>query len=100
MRDSIIKLFVDFLLGVCRVRQNKIRLRVLYYPNMDMSIAQVKSFWSQETGLPENQININTYTATHNYRSKSRYGTATVAVNNVKLLKQMEIWLKELYGKS
>jgi len=97
---NLIKLFVKFLLGICQVRKDKIRLRVLYYPNMEMSIAEVKNFWSQETGLPENQININTYTANHDYRSISRYGTATVAVSNIKLLKQMETWLKELYGKS
>ncbi len=94
---KLIKLFANFLLTVCQVRRDKIRLRVLYYPNMDMSIAEVRSFWIQATGLPENQIKINTYTASHDFRSKSRYGTATVAVSNIKLRNQMETWLKELY---
>lgn len=37
------------------------------------------------------------YQAAHNYRAKSKYGTATVSVGNIKLRAQMEMWLNELY---
>ena len=73
-------------------------MRVLYYPDMDMSMDEARRFWAQTTGLEEEQIRINPYQATHNYRSKSKYGTATVGVGNVKLRAQMEAWLNELYG--
>jgi len=94
---ALISLFIEFLLRVCQVEKSKIRLRVLYYPNMDMSIDEVREFWAQVTELGEAQIKINTYQATHNYRAKSKYGTATVSVGNIKLRAQMEMWLNELY---
>ena len=95
---ALIKLFVEFLLRICRVDQSKLRLGVMYYPDMDMSIDAVREFWKQVTGLPDEQINIHTYRATHDYRAKSRYGTATLAVSNIKLRAVMEQWLNELYG--
>jgi hypothetical protein len=96
---NLIRLFVEFLLRICRVEKNKIKVRVLYYPNMDLTIDEVKMFWVNETGLPESQINLNTYQAVHNYRAKSKYGTATVGVNNIKLRALMEIWLNEMYNR-
>jgi len=94
---ALIKLFAEFLLRICRVDQSKLRLGVMYYPNMDMSSDEVREFWKQVTGLPDEQINIHTYRATHDYRAKSRYGTATLAVSNIKLRTVMGQWLNELY---
>lgn len=95
---ALIKLFVEFLLRICQVDENKVRLSVLYYPDMDMSIDEVREFWSQVTGLAEEQISVHIYRAIHDYRAKSRYGTATVKVNNIKLRALMEQWLNELYN--
>ena len=95
---ELIKLFLEFLLRICRVEQSRIALRVLYYPNMDLSIDEVREFWRQETGLADEQIKINIYQAIHNYRAKSKYGTVKVGVNNIKLLALMKQWLNELYG--
>ncbi len=96
---NLIKLFVEFLLRICRVEKSKIKVRVLYYPNMDLTIDEAKRFWANETGLPESQIKLNTYQAVHNYRAKSKYGTATVGVNNIKLRALMENWLNEMYNR-
>ncbi len=94
---DIIGLFVGFLEKVCRVEKSKIRLRILYYPNMDMKVDEVIEFWQQVTGLERNQIAYDLYKPEHNYRTKSKYGTATVTVSNIKLQKQMAKWLQELY---
>jgi hypothetical protein len=94
---SLIRLFAEFLLRVCGVDKTKIRLRVLYYPDMEMSREEVTQFWAETTGLDEDQIRINEYQAVHNHRLASRYGTATLSVANVKLRDQMEVWLQELY---
>jgi hypothetical protein len=96
---ELVKLFVEFLLRVCRLQKHKIRIRVIYYPNMEMSVEQVRRFWSDTIKIPHSQIKIDLYTAAHNYRSASKYGTATALVGNIKLRKQMEQWLYELYGK-
>lgn len=94
---SLISVFQNFLLRIAGVRKDKIQLRVLYYPNMDLTEKQVLMFWMRRTGLARNQIKIDRYTAVHNFRAKSRYGTATVYVDNIKLRQQMEEWLEALY---
>jgi len=96
---ALINLFVEFLLRVCRVQKSKIRIRVIYYRDMEMNVNQVRQFWSETTALPESQIKVDLYTAEHNYRSTSKYGTATALVGNIKLRQQMEQWLNELYEK-
>ena len=95
---DLIKLFVEFLLRICRVEKSKIRLRVLYYPNMDLTVDEVKKFWAGETKLPYGQIKLHTYQAIHNYRAKSKYGTGTVGISNIKLRAVMENWLNEMYN--
>lgn len=94
---TLIKIFVDFLLRVCRVKAEKITLRVVYYPNMVLTAQQAIDFWAQTTGLGVNQVKIEHYQREHNYSEPSRYGTATVIVGNVKLRAQLEVWLRELY---
>jgi hypothetical protein len=64
---------------------------------MDLTFDQVKQFWLEKTGFGADQIDLDIYTAQHNYRAKSKYGTATVLVGNIKLRKQMELWLEDLY---
>jgi len=95
---ALITLFVEFLLRVCGVEKSRIRMRVLYYPNMEMSVDEVREFWAQATGLDQAQIKINNYRAVHNHRAKSRYGTARVEVSNIRLRVLMEQWLNELYA--
>jgi len=96
---ALIKLFVEFLLRVCRVKKHKLKIRVLYYPNMDLSVDEVREFWARQTGLLQDQININIYQAVHNFRAKSKYGTATIGVNNIKLRALLVDWLNDLFDK-
>jgi hypothetical protein len=94
---ALIRVFVDFLLKVCQVEENKIRVRVVYYANMNMTMDAVRRFWSDRTTLPDRQIKINTYHAVHDFREASKYGTATVLVGNIKLRAIMALWLEDLF---
>lgn len=94
---ALIKIFVDFLLRVCRVKPEKIALRVVYYPNMVLTLDQVIHFWAKTTGLAANQVKPEIYQREHNYSAPSKYGTATVMVGNKKLRAELEVWLYELY---
>ncbi len=91
--NSIVKLLTI----ICGVPKEKIHISITAYKGCD--IKGIEQFWSRELNLPLSQ-----FYKTRVLRGKGRgvyrkkralYGTATLYVNNIKLISKIRSWLSE-----
>ena len=91
--NSIVKLLTI----ICGVPKEKIHVEVTAYKGCD--IKGVEQFWRRELNLPLAQFYTTRVLGRRGkgvYRKKrALYGTATLYVNNIKLIKQIKSWLDE-----
>ena len=93
---SLLRTFIGFLRNICGVNFQKIKLWLTIHA--DVSIEKAEQYWSYELSLPplhfSKTVVIN-HRGNGTYKKKSRYGTATVCVHNMKLRKILQEWLEE-----
>jgi len=90
---TMLKLWKAFLLSVCGVKEEKLRVHLYVHRNQDGDA--LKLYWSQTLQIPLEQFEAVSYTK--KICSKPNYwGTVRIAVHNVKLLQQMRQWVQEL----
>jgi predicted DNA-binding protein YlxM (UPF0122 family) len=53
-KPAMIKLFMEFLIKICGINKNKLRAMIYCHKNQD--IAKITNFWSNLTGIPEQQF--------------------------------------------
>lgn len=91
--NSIVKLLTI----ICGVPKEKIHVAVIADKGCD--VKGIEQFWSWELNLPLTQFYRTRVLKRRGkgvYRKKSAlYGTATLYVNNIKLIKQIKSWLDE-----
>ena len=82
----LIKRFLEFLIVIYRIDQQKLRFSIQTFNDTD--IAEVEKYWQQVLGYPKTQFNKTIVTKSNtigNYKRKSKYGVLTVYFSNVKL---------------
>ncbi len=91
--NSIVKLLTI----ICGVPKEKIHVEVTAYNGCD--VKGVEQFWRRELNLPLTQFYTTRVLERRGkgvYKKKrALYGTATLYVNNIKLIKQIKSWLDE-----
>ncbi len=94
---KIIKLFLYFLRNVCGIAENRLRVTIHYYD--DLNPDELITFWSTQTSVPKSQFHkpFLHITTKGTYRSKSHYGTVTVQYSDKKLLKIILNWIEDYY---
>jgi len=90
----MIKLFVRFLLEICRMPKNKIRINLLLYP--DLNPDSCISYWSKETGLDSEHFAKSTVIQGRHKTRKLQYGICILYLPSRFLKEKMLIWMNLL----
>jgi len=91
---QILKLFLKFLREICGVEERKIKAALNIFNDVDGE--EAVNFWSEMTKIPVNRFNTITIRKSKGgtYKNKSRWGTLTIYIPNVKLKAIMDEWCK------
>lgn len=92
---DLIKLFLHFLRTICGVAEDRIRISIHYYEDLDPE--ELVLFWSRVTKVHRSQfykpwLHVR---KKGTYRSPSLYGTILVTYSDKKLLKLILQWIEE-----
>jgi hypothetical protein len=92
---GIIKLFLVFIRQICGVKDFKIKAALNIFD--DMNLNEALNFWQKETGIPHLRFatSIIRKSKGGTYKNKSKYGTLTVYVSNMKLKALMDEWCQD-----
>jgi hypothetical protein len=88
---AMMRLFVNFLLHVCKVPQEKIKASVLLYPDLDEY--KCRLYWSEHAGVPLEKFNKSILIQGRHKTRRLKYGVCSVMVCSTYLKKKMLIWL-------
>lgn len=91
---TMIKLFARFLINICGIDKNKIKLSLLLYP--DLNEVECKNFWIKNTKITEKNFNKSIRIEGKHKTKRVRYGVCTVSVCSTYLKKKILKWLKIL----
>ena len=91
---QILQLFLKFLRKICGVKERKIKAALNIFDDIDSK--EAVNFWSKMTKIPMDRFNTITIRKSKGgtYKNKSRWGTLTVYVPNIKLKTIMNEWCK------
>lgn len=89
---NLIKLYITFLQQVCRIPEERIRLQLLIYPDID--IESNKRFWSFSTGMPFKHFTKSIVIEGRHKTKKLSHGVCTVVVSSTYFKVKITEWLK------
>lgn len=97
---DILRVFVSFLIKVCVVPKEKIKIRLMLYEDIDAQEAQ--KYWSEELDIPQNQFSRPFIKRSYRdlpfrHLRRSKYGTAHLNVHDVRVFKKIMGWIKAVY---
>ena len=93
----ILRIFVRFLIEVCGVRPEKIRVNIVKHP--DVPTFETEKFWSGQLNIPLSQFQKTTTIVPRGngtYRHRCEHGVATVSVCSIELRRLIQRWLQDL----
>lgn len=89
---QMIKLFINFLLSICAVPKNKLRLALYIYEDLDDIVC--REYWSKNTGL--DHFHKTMVLPSRHKTKKLPYGTCTILVANTYLKKKLLLWIDQM----
>lgn len=89
---QMIKLFANFLLTICEVPKDKLRLALYLYEDLDD--IECRKYWSKNTGL--DQFHKTMVLPSRHKTKKLPYGTCTILVANTYLKKKLLFWIDQM----
>ena len=97
--EKALRLWLKFLFKACRVRKEKIRVRLYLHP--DQKILQLKKYWSLVLNIPSSQFEQTSVTQSKkSKRNHPNYrGTVKIKVHSKNLVQQLKIWVTEVQGR-
>ncbi|KKW10999.1 MAG: hypothetical protein UY50_C0023G0045 [Parcubacteria group bacterium GW2011_GWA2_49_9] len=87
----MIKVFLRFLLEICRIQKEKIRIWLLLYPDLDELLC--KKYWMQYTGLQDDNFFQSIRIEGKSRVRRLNYGVCNVSISNRYFKEKMLIWL-------
>ncbi len=92
---AMIRLFMRFLREICGVAEERLRVTLHCYP--DLNQLNLKKFWANITGLPLKQFHkVSVHEGKKgNYKNKSVYGTVQIRYSDKRLLNFIKSWIIE-----
>ena len=88
---KLIRVFREFLIKICRIKEERIKYNLLLFNDADKKKAV--NFWKKELGYVKNRIGSITSLrprGTGNYKNKSITGVLMIEFNNIKLKKEID----------
>jgi len=97
---DILRIFIKFIVKVCHVPKERIRVRLILYEDID--IEQAYNYWSKELNISRNQfgkefIKPSYKDSPYRHLRRSTYGTAHVCLYDAKIYRRIMGWLKASY---
>jgi hypothetical protein len=89
---QMIKLFANFLLTLCDVPKDKLRLALYIYEDLDD--IECRKYWSKNIGL--NHFHKTMVLPSRHKTKKLPYGTCTILVANTYLKKKLLFWIDQM----
>lgn len=91
---ELLRLYVFFLRNACRIPEQKMRVHLLLYPDLDDWLC--RSYWMKATGLPaENFVKSTVIQGKHKARHLA-FGVCVISVSSSYLKVKMREWIKLL----
>ncbi len=89
---QMIKLFANFLLNICEVPRDKIRLALYLYEDLDD--IECRKYWTDNTNL--DHFHKTMVLPSRHKTKKLPYGTCTILVANTYLKKKLLFWIDQM----
>ena len=89
---GMIRLFVHFLVHVCQIEQEKIKIHLLLYP--DLNERKSKIYWKLHTGLEEKNFTKSTIIQGRHKTRRLQYGVCSAIFSSTYLKRKLIVWLK------
>ncbi len=89
---QMIKLFANFLLTICQVPKDKLRLALYIYEDLDD--VECRKYWFKNIGL--DQFHKTMVLPSRHKTKKLPYGTCTILVANTYLKKKLLFWIDQM----
>lgn len=93
----MIKLFIGFLLKICGVEKEKIKIYLLLYP--DLNENECKKFWIKETQLSKENFNKSVFIKGRHKTRRIKHGVCIVYTSSSYLKEKILEWLKIMPNK-
>lgn len=94
---NVLKIFIRFMIEICGVQRDKLRLKLNVYDDCD--VEEAINWWCNQVNLKKEQFFAPTIRLSRGgtHIQKSQYGTVTVAFGNVKLKSIIMRWCEEYF---
>lgn len=92
---EFIRLFIKFMINICKVEKQKIRLYLMIYADSDPT--KVLDYWSKKVGLDQGYFAKPYVLKGRHKKKKLPFGTCIASCSSSYLKRKMNVWLKELY---
>lgn len=91
---NLVRIFVEFLIKICKIEKGKIKSWILIYPDLDEK--ECLNFWKQRTGLKEENFTKTIIINGKHKTKKIRFGVCNITVSNRYFKEKMIKWLELL----
>ena len=88
---GMIKLFIDFLLNICKIDEHRLRAWILLYPDLDEEIC--KKFWIENTGLKDVHFTKSVIIFGRHKKRRVSNGVCNVSYSSTYLKEKMLVWI-------
>jgi len=97
---NILRTFIYFLIKICCIPREKIKVRLILYS--DINSSEAHRYWSEQLNIPLSQFG-KSFTkpsyknSPYRHLRRSEYGTAHVCLYDAKMYRKIMGWLKAVY---
>lgn len=96
---DLVKIMMKFFRKICKVENSKIKIQLIAHKNVDIKKALL--FWSNLTGISENQFiktccSVSIYSKSKRNKNSLTHGTVHIRINDVKLFFRIIGWIDGL----
>jgi len=89
---EMIRIFNSFLIAICGVPKEKIRLSLILYPDLVDSVQ--KNLWSKLTDMPTSNFTKSSVIRGRHPTKRNSYGVCVIRTSNIRLKEKVLTWIK------
>lgn len=88
---NMMRLFTLFLMQICKIPKEKIRVQMVLYPDLDEG--KCKNFWSSETGIPKEYFYKTQFIRGRHPTKRLSHGIFMVRFSSRQLKEKIAVWI-------
>lgn len=90
----MIKIFTLFLERIINIPQDRIKISLLIYPDLDDNIC--RKYWSEKIGLSDSNFYKTSTIVGRHTTKRVQYGVCSIGISSRYLKEKMKVWMSEL----